>query len=103
MLWCTWATSSSEALCAVCSAYMLPCADSEAANNSRRNSVCSLLPTGKGRETRALPPPAPTQRVTAHPYAAPLHRIRTEEMLPAQLLTPFQVIHNKLWSLPPAL
>jgi len=47
--------------------------------------------TGKGRETRALPPPAPTQRVTAHPFAAPLHRIRTEDMLPAQLLTPFQV------------
>ena len=47
--------------------------------------------TGKGRETLALPPPEPTQRVTYHPYSAPLHRIKTDNMLPMQLLTPFQV------------
>lgn len=46
---------------------------------------------------------AAQQGVLADPYAAPLHRIRTEEMLPAQLLTPFQVIHEKLWCFPPAL
>ena len=46
--------------------------------------------TGKGRETRALPAPEPTQRITSHPFATPLHRIRTENMLPSKLLTPFQ-------------
>ena len=45
---------------------------------------------GKGRQTLALPPPEPTQRVTYHPYSAPLHRIKTDNMLPMQLLTPFQ-------------
>ncbi len=45
---------------------------------------------GKGREMRALPAPEPTQRITAHPHSAPLYKIRTDDMLPLQLLTPQQ-------------
>ena len=40
---------------------------------------------------RALPAPEPTKRITSHPFATPLHRIRTENMLPSKLLTSFQV------------
>jgi len=32
--------------------------------------------------------------MTYHPYSAPLHRIKTENMLPMQLLTPFQARHS---------
>ncbi len=39
---------------------------------------------------RALPAPEPTQRITAHPHSAPLYKIRTDDMLPLQLLTPQQ-------------
>ena len=39
---------------------------------------------------RALPAPEPTRRITTHPHSAPLHRIRTGDMLPLQLLTPTQ-------------
>jgi hypothetical protein len=45
---------------------------------------------GKGKETLKLPAPEPTQRITYHAYSAPLHKIKTENMLPLQLLTPFQ-------------
>ena len=45
---------------------------------------------GRGRQMRALPAPEPTQRITAHPHSAPLHKIRTDDMLPLQLLTPHQ-------------
>lgn len=45
---------------------------------------------GKGREILALQAPVPDQRITYHPYSAPLHRIKNENMLPVQLLTPFQ-------------
>ncbi|KAK9836334.1 hypothetical protein WJX81_006453 [Elliptochloris bilobata] len=48
------------------------------------------LVEGRGRETRALPAPEPTRRITAHPHSAPLHKIRTDDMLPLQLLTPTQ-------------
>lgn len=41
---------------------------------------------GKGREMRALPAPEPTRRITTHPHSAPLHKIRTDDMLPLQLL-----------------
>ena len=37
---------------------------------------------GKGRETRAIEYPQPSQRISYHPYAAPLHRIKTDDMLP---------------------
>jgi hypothetical protein len=33
----------------------------------------------------------PTQRITYHPHSTPLHRIKSDNMLPTQLLTPFQV------------
>ena len=39
---------------------------------------------------RALPAPEPTRRITTHPHSAPLHKIRTGDMLPLQLLTPTQ-------------
>lgn len=45
---------------------------------------------GRGLERRALPPPEPTQRISSHPYSAPLFQIRTDNMLPTKLLTPFQ-------------
>lgn len=46
---------------------------------------------GKGKEILALPNTQPTQRITYHAHSAPLHKIRTDDMLPNQLLTPFQV------------
>ncbi len=61
---------------------------------------CVASHAGKGRQTLALPPPEPTQRVTYHPYSAPLHRIKTDNMLPMQLLTPFQARSAVLPSLP---
>ena len=39
---------------------------------------------------RAITYPDPAQRITYHPHSAPLHRIRTGDMLPLRLLTPFQ-------------
>ena len=47
---------------------------------------------------RALPAPEPTRRITTHPHSAPLHKIRTDDMLPLQLLTPTQVhlLMNKI-------
>ena len=48
------------------------------------------LVDGKGRETRAITYPQSAQRITYHPYAAPLHQVRTDDMLPVKLLTPFQ-------------
>ena len=50
-----------------------------------------VLPAGKGKEILALPNAEPTRRITYHPHSAPLHRIKTDNMLPNQLLTPFQV------------
>ncbi|KAK9825810.1 hypothetical protein WJX74_009582 [Apatococcus lobatus] len=52
--------------------------------------VLGDLLEGKGMEMRALPAPEASQRITSHPFAAPLHRIRTDNMLPTKLLTPFQ-------------
>jgi len=46
---------------------------------------------GKGKERRLLTAPEPTQRITYHPHSTPLHKIKTDNMLPSQLLTPFQV------------
>ena len=43
---------------------------------------------GKGLERRALPPPEPTQRISKHAFSAPLHKIKTEDLLPNKLLTP---------------
>ena len=37
-----------------------------------------------------LEAPPPVQRITYHPHAAPLHQIRTGDVLPTRLLTPFQ-------------
>eukprot|EP00889_Picochlorum_renovo_P001971 jgi/Picre1/29001/NNA_004395.t1 len=31
-----------------------------------------------------------SQKISYHPYAAPLHRIKTDDLLPVKLLTPFQ-------------
>jgi protein arginine N-methyltransferase 7 len=50
----------------------------------------NLRAAGRGRETRAIEFPDPAQRITYHPCAAPLHRVRTDDMLPVKLLTPFQ-------------
>eukprot|EP00887_Chlorella_sp_A99_P001822 scaffold19.g1822.t1 len=48
------------------------------------------LVEGKGRETRAIEHPQSAQRISFHPCATPLHKIRTDDMLPVKLLTPFQ-------------
>lgn len=45
---------------------------------------------GKHMEHRAITFPEPAQRITFHPYSAPLHKVRTEDLLPLKLLTPFQ-------------
>ncbi|KAK9815442.1 hypothetical protein WJX72_003717 [[Myrmecia] bisecta] len=45
---------------------------------------------GKGKETLSLQYVEPKQRITYHPYSAPLHKIKTDDMLPLQLLSPFQ-------------
>ena len=46
---------------------------------------------GKGKECRLLGAPTPVERITYHAHSAPLHKIKTDNMLPSQLLTPFQV------------
>lgn len=53
-------------------------------------AVLKDLAEGKGRETKAIDYPEARQRISYHPYAAPLHRIKTDDMLPLKLLTPFQ-------------
>lgn len=62
--------------------------DTQASSPSSPNPVC--LCAGRGHERRAIEYPATSQRITYHPYSAPLHRVRTEDMLPLRLLTPFQ-------------
>ncbi len=42
-------------------------------------------------ERRLLGAPTPVERITYHAHSAPLHKIKTDNMLPSQLLTPFQV------------
>ena len=50
---------------------------------------------GRGRQVLALPPPKPTQRISLLPHSTPLHKLKADNMLPLQLLTPFQVpIHT---------
>ena len=49
-----------------------------------------LVHSGKGKEVRLLGAPQPVERITYHAHSAPLHRIKTDNMLPSQLLTPFQ-------------
>jgi protein arginine N-methyltransferase 7 len=64
----------------------------------RLRQECQAWPcaaaAGKGKEHRALTAPEPTQRITYHAQSAPLHKIKTDNMLPTQLLTPFQVCRN---------
>lgn len=50
----------------------------------------TCLCSGKNQEHRTITYPEPSQRISYHPYSAPLHRIKTEDMLPLKLLTPFQ-------------
>ncbi|KFM29158.1 Protein arginine N-methyltransferase 7 [Auxenochlorella protothecoides] len=45
---------------------------------------------GGGQVLKALTYPEPKQRIAYHPASAPLHRIKTDDMLPLRLLTPFQ-------------
>lgn len=52
--------------------------------------VLQDLVEGKGHEHRSITYPEPAQRITYHSYSAPLHKVRTEDMLPVKLLTPFQ-------------
>jgi protein arginine N-methyltransferase 7 len=51
-----------------------------------------LSGSNKGLRVRALPraEASQKQRITMQPYSTPLHKIRTDDMLPHQLLTPFQ-------------
>ena len=49
-----------------------------------------MNPAGKSQEHRTITYPETSQLISYHPYSAPLHRIRTEDMLPLKLLTPFQ-------------
>ena len=77
---------------------MLCCALLRPAAKVHKNVLLSRLEraeplpacAGKGKEVRLLTAPQPTQRITYHPHSTPLHRIRTENMLPTELLTPFQ-------------
>ena len=52
------------------------------------------LAEGRGLERLALEYPSAqrphSQRIDYHPHSAPLHRIKTDDMLPVRLLTPFQ-------------
>lgn len=48
-------------------------------------TLCILFNAGKGRETRAIEYPQPAQRISYHPYSAPLHRIKTDDMLPVSV------------------
>ena len=52
-------------------------------------------------ERRLLGAPAPVERITYHAHSAPLHKIKTDNMLPSQLLTPFQVPFSALVALSP--
>ena len=58
---------------------------------ARLHSNQILDHAGRGREVLALPPPQPTQRISALPFSTPLHKLKSDTMLPTQLLTPFQV------------
>ena len=51
---------------------------------------------GKRRETRAIEYPQPSQRISYHPYAAPLHRIKTDDMLPVGAQCSFSFLHTSL-------
>jgi len=57
-----------------------------------QRKILEELLTGKSQRIKALPSTRPFQgqRITMQPYSAPLHKIRNEDMLPRQLLTPFQ-------------
>lgn len=55
-----------------------------------QQAVLGDILQGKGMEKKALPAPGAKQRITYHEYSAPLHKVKTEDMLPNKLLTPFQ-------------
>ena len=52
--------------------------------------VLKDLVEGRGHERRAITYPTQSQKITYHPYSAPLHKVRAEDQLPVKLLTPFQ-------------
>lgn len=53
-------------------------------------AVLKDLAQGKSHEHRTITYPGSSQRISYHPYSAPLHKIQTDDMLPLKLLTPFQ-------------
>jgi protein arginine N-methyltransferase 7 len=53
-------------------------------------AVLRDLAEGKARQTMAIEYPEAHKRISYHPYAAPLHKVKTDDMLPIKLLTPFQ-------------
>lgn len=65
---------------------------SNSLSNALHHVTAQDLAEGKGRETWAIEYPMQSAaRISYHPAAAPLHKIRTDDMLPLRLLTPFQV------------
>lgn len=60
------------------------------ATNLPRAHPTQTLTAGGGQVLKALTYPEPKQRIAYHPASAPLHRIKTDDMLPLRLLTPFQ-------------
>lgn len=75
----------------ICSVWKACICERVVESRSSRDDVSSCMCTGKGKELRLLTAPQPTQRITYHPHSAPLYKIKTDNMLPVQLLTPFQV------------
>lgn len=53
-------------------------------------AVLKDLAEGKSHEHRTITYPQSSQRISYHPYSAPLHKIQTDDLLPLKLLTPFQ-------------
>ncbi|KAI8104703.1 hypothetical protein M9434_003256 [Picochlorum sp. BPE23] len=53
-------------------------------------AILKDLAEGKSQEHRTITYSHASQKISYHPYAAPLHRIKTDDLLPVKLLTPFQ-------------
>lgn len=62
-------------------------------------AVLKDLAEGKSHEHRTITYPESSQRISYHPYSAPLHKIQTDDLLPLKLLTPFQAENDRSFSI----
>lgn len=60
--------------------------------SSECDTKLAMCTAGKALTRKALPSPElrQGQLITNHPYSSPLHKVKSESLMPTRLLTPLQ-------------